>query len=72
MKPITIRNQEYYYLTSMGRTFFYKTSIIDVPIFEIDKVITDPKYTKQDIIGFITQGLKIMDRKLEIERGEII
>jgi hypothetical protein len=52
MKPITIRNQQYYY--------------------KIDKVITDPKYTKQDIIGFITQGLKIMDRKLEIERGEII
>jgi hypothetical protein len=72
MKPITIRNKEYYYKVVSGWTQFYKgkedTSFIFYGTFDIE----DPKFSKLEMKIMIDEMMRIYDRKLEIERGEII
>jgi len=41
-------------------------------IFYINQDIEDEKYTKDDVKGFIVKELKLLDRKKEINKGEII
>ena len=72
MKPITIRNQQYYYKVVQGWTQFYKgkedTSFIFYGVFDIE----DSQFSRLEMRDKVDKMMKIYERKLEIERGEII
>jgi hypothetical protein len=97
MKPITIRNQQYYYKIVQGssqysfwvHTYIYKeikevqvkknwfsnktiSKNITNPVAIIDYNIENPKYSKEKIRKSVERFLELEERKLEIERGEII
>lgn len=87
MKPITIRNQQYYYkiIENKGlfrkkyftdKTYFYETESSKKFLFETNVNVEDPHYTKGEMRLFLEDKVKkyleFKERKLEIERGEII
>jgi hypothetical protein len=81
MKPITIRNKEYYCkVVKHGfgdYTNFYKSNPPDLcDYFEVSFNIESAYYTKEYVKEKVEEAqieyLRIQDRKLEIERGEII
>ena len=77
MKPITIRNQQYYYLSNnYSVTWFYLNPEEKECIFSVFKNIENPYFTKEEIRKELEEKvekyLQIQERKLEIERGEII
>jgi len=82
MKSITIRNQQYYYKVifnknifrsryATDRTLFYLENSNN-PVFQINFNIESPFLTKEDVSCRIEEKLKLQERKLEIQRGEII
>lgn len=80
MKPITIRNQQYYYKistdTPVGYTFFYDKEDSEESIFylnfSIESSYNSKTWTREQVESVQRRYQTIEDRKLEIERGEII
>ena len=80
MKPITIRNQQYYYEVVKSikpYTIFYpenKQTFLDK--FEVNIDIESEVHTKEVVRNMVEYAqieyLRRKERKLEIERGEII
>ncbi len=80
MKPITIRNQQYYYevVRSITHyTIFYtenKQTFLDK--FEVNIDIESVVHTKEAVRNMVEYAqieyLRRKERRLEIERGEII
>jgi hypothetical protein len=76
------------YIDTMGRTEFYSLEFYKrkkyiffgeeitvqkyVHAFTVYKNIENPNYTKEQIQKFIQEELKILNRKIEIEKGNII